>query len=211
LAPRPPPPQLPRPCAPALPCTLAASAHRRPSQSAWALDAGPPSPPRSTAGWWPSAPAPRLLGEAGAGWASWPGARESKRGQRGQAGGGDQGVGESGPGRYPVPSVPLPRSPHASTKPNHRGHVEMKKISTIAFCMFMTSCGHDEGEYCGYERDYPPDDYKCPTLENAKKGLIGYYLVQFHGKVVDVKSGPVEKRPNLNSVSCCYQIEYIPE
>lgn len=89
----------------------------------------------------------------------------------------------------------------------------MKRIVFLLFGAFFifTACGNDEGEYCAYDQSYPPADFKCPSLEGVKKGLIGQYLVEFHGKVVDVTSGPVEKRPALDAVSCCYTIEYTPQ
>ena len=89
-------------------------------------------------------------------------------------------------------------------------------MKRIVFLLFMASflvaaCGNDEGEYCQDDQRDPPVDFKCPSLENRKKGLIGQYLVEFHGKFVDVTSGPVEKHPSSDYVSCCYTVEYIPD
>lgn len=87
----------------------------------------------------------------------------------------------------------------------------MKKAKILLGFVLVTSCGNEKGEYCAYDQKYPPADFKCPTLEDRKKGLTGQYLERFHGRVVDVISGPVEKRPALDAVSCCYMIEYTPE
>jgi hypothetical protein len=77
--------------------------------------------------------------------------------------------------------------------------------------VLLFSCsGDEEREYCEHfqlttKEQENPDDYQCPSLEEARRRWLGIGLGE-GDTIIQFKSGPLKKPRSSSDLNCCYQV-----